>query len=125
MVTLKGLNFVALPKVETNPVVIRRKEVITRLEHQKSLAQDPTFTRVVKVKGVEQKQKIHPMWKPLADGTYAFVLKVGFRPIEFAPGKSAIAVPSLDKLPTIIDGAVSAGELDDKIAPAKKKPKAV
>jgi hypothetical protein len=127
MVTLKGLTFTALPKIETNPVVIRRKEVVTRLEHQKALALDPKHVRIVKVKGVEQRQKVQPMWRSLPDGSFCFVLRVGFKPVEFAPGKPAIAVASLDKLRTIIDtliSAVSAGELDDKIAPAKTKPKA-
>jgi hypothetical protein len=125
---LKGLTFTALPKIDnTDPVVIRRKEVIARLEMQKSLALDPKFMRVTKTKNGEKTSKVQPMWRALPDGTFGFVLRIGFKPIEFAPGKPAIAVPNLDKLPSIIDtliGAVSAGELDDKIAPAKTKPKA-
>jgi hypothetical protein len=124
---LKSLTFVALPKIDTDPVVIRRKEVVARLTTQKSLALDPKFVRTVKIKGVEQTQKVHPMWKALPDGSYAFVLRVGFKPIEFAPGKPAIAVPSLDKLPDIIDALIAAvrdGSLDDKIAPVKKPRKA-
>jgi hypothetical protein len=120
MVTLKGLTFTALPKVTNDPVVLRRREVVARLEHQKALALDPKHVRVIKVKGVETKKKIQPMWRPLPDGSYCFVLRVGFKPIEFAPGKPAIAVPSLDELPTIIDtliAAVQKGELDDKIKP--------
>jgi hypothetical protein len=123
MVTLKGLSFLALPKVETDPMMIRRKEVIAGLEHQKALAADPKHVRTVKVKGVEKTSKIQPAWRPLGDGTFCFVLRVGFKPIEFAPGKPAIAVPSLDKLPGIIDTLIAAvrdGSLDDKIIPAKK-----
>jgi hypothetical protein len=123
MVILKGLSFVALPKVENDPVMIRRKEVVARLELQKALAADPQHVRTVKVKGVEKTSKIQPMWRPMPDGSFCFVLRVGFKPIEFAPGKSAIAVPSLDKLPGIIDtliGAVRDGSLDDKIKPAKE-----
>jgi hypothetical protein len=127
MTALKGLTFTALPKVENDPIMIRRKEVIARLELQKNLAADPKFVRTIKTKAGEKTQKIQPMWRSLPDGTFCFVLRVGFKPIEFAPGKPAIAVPSLDKLPTIIDtliAAVQSGELDDKIAPTKRKAKA-
>jgi hypothetical protein len=44
-----------------------------------------------------------------------------FRPIEFEKGKAAIAVPSIDKLPPVIDtviAAVRAGELDEQLAHA-------
>jgi hypothetical protein len=126
MTALKGLTFTALPMVENDPMMIRRKEVIARLELQKKLAADPKFTKTVTVKGVEKAAKVQPMWRPLPDGSFCFVLRVGFKPIEFAPGKPAIAVPSLDKLPTVIDtliAAVRAGELDAKIAPAKKNKK--
>jgi hypothetical protein len=127
MTALKGLTFTALPKVENDPIMIRRKEVIARLELQKNLAADPKFVRTIKTKAGEKTQKIQPMWRSLPDGRFCFVLRVGFKPIEFAPGKPAIAVPSLDKLPTIIDtliAAVQSGELDDKIAPTKRKAKA-
>jgi hypothetical protein len=52
--------------------------------------------------------------------------------VEFEKGKAAIAVPSLDKLPSVIDAVIAAvrgGELDDQLAQASaqatpKKPKA-
>jgi hypothetical protein len=40
------------------------------------------------------------------------------KPIEFEKGKAAIAVPSLDKLPSVIDTLITAvlnGELDEQI----------
>jgi hypothetical protein len=43
MAALKSLSFVAMPKAETNPTMIRRKEVVARLELQKSLALDAKF----------------------------------------------------------------------------------
>ena len=42
-------------------------------------------------------------------------IEFGAKPIEFEKGKAGIAVPSKDKLPTVIDtliAAVRAGELD-------------
>ena len=49
--------------------------------------------------------------------------KVGFSPVEWAPGKTPIAVPSLDKLPTVIETLITAvrqGELDDQLRPTKR-----
>jgi len=43
--------------------------------------------------------------------------------LEFDKGKAAIAVPSLDKLPPVIDALISAvrgGELDEQLAQASK-----
>lgn len=50
-------------------------------------------------------------------------VKFGSKPIEFEKGKAGIAVPSKDKLPTVINTlieAVRAGELDDLFAAASK-----
>lgn len=48
-----------------------------------------------------------------------FFVRVGPKVIEFEKGKSAIAVPSIDKLPEVIDTVVAAvrnGELDEQLA---------
>jgi hypothetical protein len=51
--SLKSLTFAVLPKREANPVQERRNKTIARLEEQKSLFDDPSFTRMVRtsVKG--------------------------------------------------------------------------
>ena len=52
-----------------------------------------------------------------------FVGSASQKPLEFEKGKSAIAVPSLDKIPAVIDTLIAAvrnGELDEQLAqPAK------
>jgi hypothetical protein len=48
----------------------------------------------------------------------------GLKPIEFEKGKPAIAVQSLDKLPSVIDTLITAvrnGELDQQFADARKQ----
>ncbi len=139
--SLKSLTFTVLPKRETNPVQERRTKTSARLEEQKQLFNDPTFTRTMRtsVKGddggrtiVEKQQRVAPWWVQVADGSYLFTIRSGWKPIEFEKGKAAIAVPSLDKLPTVIDTlitAVSNGELDEQLAQRRKvgtvkKPKA-
>jgi hypothetical protein len=123
MATLKSLSFVAMPKVETNPTMIRRKEVVARLELQKNLALDAKFVRTIKTKDGEKTQKVRPSWVENPDGSCFFVLRVGFAPVEFQKGATAIRVKSRAELPDTIDtlvAAIQAGELDDKIMPAKK-----
>jgi hypothetical protein len=44
------LAFTALPKVEKNPVMLRRNEIVKRLEEQKHLATDPSYVKVIKTK---------------------------------------------------------------------------
>jgi hypothetical protein len=50
-------------------------------------------------------------------------MKVGSKRIEFERGKSAIAVGTLEKLPSVIDAlikAVRAGELDEQLKQLSK-----
>jgi hypothetical protein len=132
MTTLKSLTFTTLPKPGANPTLDRRAKVIARLEEQKLLPNDPNYTRTVRTSTrkdgektvVEKQQRILPWWRTLPDGSYAFFVRSGLKPIEFDKGKTAIAVSSLDKLPSVIDtliAALRAGELDEQLAQASKQ----
>ena len=64
-----------------------------------------------------------PWWRVNPAGSYVFFVRLGSKPIEFEKGKNAIAVPSLDKIPLVIDILITAvrnGELDDQLAQVKK-----
>jgi hypothetical protein len=124
--TLKSLTFTALPKVGANPTLDRRLKVIERLEEQKLLLADPKYTRTVRTwtkkdgerTAVEKQQRVLPWWRPSAHG-FAFFVRSGWKPVEFEKGKAAIAVPTLDKLPSVIDALITAvrnGELDEQLA---------
>jgi hypothetical protein len=116
MTALKSLTFTTVPKIGANPTLDRRAKVVERLEEQKLLLNDPTYTRTVRssVKKdgertiVEKQQRVLPWWRSASNGTIAFFIRVGFKPIEFAKDKTAIAIPSLDKLPTVIDTLITA-----------------
>ena len=72
---------------------------------------------------VEKQQRVAPWWVHLADGSYLFTVRSGWKPIEFDKGKSAIIVLSQDKLPAIIDTLITAvlnGELDEHLAQGSK-----
>ena len=123
MAVLKSLTFTTMPTPGGNPTLDRRARVIARLEEQKLILKDPNYTRTarnwVRKDGervmVEKQQRVPLWWRQNPNGSFALFVKSGLRPIEFEKGKPAIAVPSLDKLPSVIDTlimAIRAGELD-------------
>jgi hypothetical protein len=131
MAVLKSLTFTALPQVGANPIIDRRSRVIERLEEQKRLLADPNHKRTIRttvkkdgVKNtVEKQHRVFPWWRMTQNGSYVFFIKASQKAVEFEKGKAAIAVPSLDKLPALIDtliGAVRSGELDDQLGAAAK-----
>jgi hypothetical protein len=71
---------------------------------------------------VDRPQKVQSWWRIASNGSIAFGIRAG-RLVEFEKGKTAIVVPSLDKLPGAIDtviAAVKAGELDTQLESASK-----
>ena len=131
MSALKSLTFTTLPKIGANPILDRRTNMIARLEEQKLLLNDPNYIRTVRtwVKKdgrltlVDKQQRVLPWWRVDANGSYVFFVPLGSKPIEFEKGKNAIAVPSLDRVPLVIDILITAvrnGELDDLLAQTKK-----
>lgn len=131
MPVLKSLSFTTLPKPATDPVYIRRAKLIARLEEQKALLDDPNLIRTVQrtIKEGDEKrivtkqQKVRPWWRADSAGHLFMSIRAGGRAVEFEKGKSAVSVPSKDKLPAVITTlieAVRAGELDDILAQAKR-----
>ena len=135
MTSLKSLNFTMLPKADSNPTAERRIRTIARLEEQKLVLQDANYVRKIrsfaKVDGVrtsvENEQRVTPWWRRHFDGSYLFTIRSGSKAIEFEKGKAADSVPSLDKLPAVIDtliAAVRSGELDTQLAQGIRPPPA-
>jgi hypothetical protein len=70
---------------------------------------------------VEVARRVRKGWFQDEAGTVHFIMRVGGRPLDLQPGKAAISIGSLDKLPGTIDAlitAVRAGELDPQIKEA-------
>ena len=131
MAVLKSLTFTVLTQPGADPTLDRRSKVIARLEEQKRLLNDPNYTRTVRTRTkrdgekteIEKHKRVLPWWRLAQDGSFVFFIRAGQKPIEFEKGKSAIAVPSLEKLPSVIDTLIDAvrnGELDDQLAQASK-----
>jgi hypothetical protein len=133
MTSLKSLNIVPLPKSGGNPTLDRRVRVIARLEEQKLLLNDVSYMRTVRSwsKGddgkktlVESKQRVLQWWSAQPNGSIVLFIRSGWKPIEFEKGKAAIAVPSPEKLPSVIDTLITAvrnGELDEQLAQASSQ----
>jgi hypothetical protein len=93
----------------------RRAKVIERLEEQK-LPNDPTYECTARSSGskdgerivVERHQRVLPWRRSAQNGTFAFFIRVGFKPIEFTKHKTAIAVASHDKPPSVTDPLIPA-----------------
>jgi len=136
MGTLKSLTFTTIPKLGANPTFDRRGKIIALLEEQKLLLKDSKYTRTVRtwvkkdgqLAPVERQQRVLPWWRVNADGSYVLFVRSGSNAIEFDKGKNAIAVPSFDKIPMVIDILITAvrnGELDDQLAQTKKPLRAI
>src|SRR5271156_3394591 len=132
---LKSLTFTTLPKPSVNPTLDRRSKIIARLEEQRRLLADPTYMRTVRSwkkdetgqkSVVEKRQRVLPCWNTAPNGSHVFFVRLGWKPVEFDKGKAAVAVPSLDKLPLVIDTLIAAvrnGELDEQLALASAQVK--
>lgn len=124
---LKSLSFTTVPKGNANPTLTRRAKLISNLEDQKALAQDPNYAPSTKrwVKAddgtkqvVDTHRRVRPWWRADAAGGIVLTVRYGFKTIEFDKGKAGIAVPK-EKLVNTIDtmiAAVRAGELDAILA---------
>ena len=75
---------------------------------------------------VEKRQRVLTWWSLAPNGSYVFFVRSGWKAIEFEKGKAGIAVPSLDKLPSVIGTLIAVvrnGELDAQLAEASKLPR--
>jgi hypothetical protein len=133
--TLESLKLVAFTKPSStvvDPVMMRRNAMVTKLNEQIELAQNPAFRKVLrhrakneetgKTEYTNTEHKVQPMWVEQQDGSVIFYVRVGYKAIELgAKGMTGIHCPRFDQLPEtiqIIIGAVKAGELDKQLEAA-------
>ena len=125
MTHLKSLTLTVAPhQIERNPKLLRRQRLIERLEEQRKLAADPTFTVLVRrwikdLDGVKQpfdrQKQVKPWWKADGAGSLVLVLKNGLKTIEIEKGKPGIVVGPVGRLESVLTtliAATRAGELD-------------
>ena len=119
----------ATPRREASPVEHFRRRLVDAIQLQIELANadlsgrplNRTRRRWVKDKATGQKElreipvRLRRWWWKDASGTICVSLRYGAKPLELAPGKSAIEVAGLEELPdklSLVCEAVRAGELD-------------
>nr|WP_042672131.1 hypothetical protein [Methylobacterium sp. B34] len=126
----------ATPTVSANDPLSRAKEkLLGQLADQRAMVdaslegrlyQPPKIMAIRKDASgqrvrVEINRRVRKGWFQDEAGTVHFIMRVGGRPLDLQPGKAAISIGSLDKLPAAIDAlisAVRAGELDPQIKEA-------
>ena len=119
------LNFVALPKnFRNDPVMKRREKMLSQLEQQRNLAQDPSFTivqqRWVKDENgvkqpVERHKQIKRWWLRNGMGDCLLIIRYGSRVLELQKGKAAIDTGGEANLVSVIEEIMrmtKEGELD-------------
>jgi hypothetical protein len=132
--TLK-LSAAAPAAAANDPLSRAREKLLGQLDEQKSMVsaalegrlyEPPKVLAIRKDASgqrvrVEVARRVRKGWFQDQAGTVHFIMRVGGKPLELQPGKAAISIGSLDKLPATIDAlvaAVRAGELDPQIREA-------
>jgi hypothetical protein len=125
MTVLNTLNFVAFkPQTQTNPVAMRRRKLIAKIEEQIQLAKDPSHSPkkhkwITDSDGNQRKlevpKRLKRWWMQSSDGKINLVIRYGSKPLEFAKGKNAIELNSEAEVLEVLaqmKEAADSGELD-------------
>ena len=125
MTVLDKLNFVAFnPLQNNNPIVVRRRKLMAKIDVQIHLATNkdytPTHHKWVtddegKQTKVEVAKRVKRWWTASVDGKINLVVRYGSKPLEFAKGKNAIELASESEVADVlakVREAVELGELD-------------
>jgi hypothetical protein len=120
---LKQFKPIATPARVADPKVRRRETFMASVREQLTLLDNPQLQRTVKIKGVEQQQKIRPWFFANSEGV-VLAPKFGVRALELAPGCTALRIGKTDDLRKALEAlgaAASAGELDAALDAALPK----
>ena len=125
MTVLDTLNFVAFnPLQNNNPIAVRRRKLIAKIDEQIQLAANKDYTPTQhkwvtdeqgKQTKVEVAKRVKRWWTASVDGKINLVVRYGNKTLEFAKGKNAIELASeADVADTLrnLREATELGELD-------------
>ena len=104
MTVLDTLNFVAFnPLQNNNPIAVRRRKLIAKIDEQIQLAANKDYTPTQhkwvtdehgNQRKVEVAKRVKRCWTASVDGKINLVVRYGSKPLEFAKGKNAIELGS-------------------------------
>ena len=125
MTVLDTLNFVAFkPLANNNPIAIRRRKLIAKIDEQIQLATNSDYTATKQKwitdadgnqKKVEVAKRLKRWWTASVDGKVNLVVRYGSKLLEFAKGKNAIELTSEAEVADVlrkVREATELGELD-------------
>ena len=128
MTVLDTLNFVAFnPLQNNNPIAVRRRKLIAKLDEQIQLSTNSDYTPtqhkwVTDADGIQKRievpKRVKRWWAASEDGKINLVVRYGSKPLEFAKGKNAIELENEAAVAETlrkIRAAVEMGELDELI----------
>ena len=128
MTEFDTLKFVAFnPLQNNNPIVVRRRKLIAKLDEQIQLATNKDYTPTQhkwvtddegKQTKVEVTKRVKRWWMTSVDGKINLVVRYGSKPLEFTKGKNAIQLASEAEVADTlrkVRKAAELGELDTLI----------
>ena len=131
MTVLDTLNFVTFnPLANNNPIAVRRRKLIAKIDEQIQLATNKDYTpRQHKwvsdehgnQRKVEVAKRVKRWWTASVDGKINLVVRYGSKPLEFAKGKNAIEVASEAEVADVLAKVREAAELGELDALIEKQ----
>ena len=131
MTVLDTLNFVAFkPLANNNPIAIRRRKLIAKIDEQLQLASDKDYTPtqhkwITDADGNQKKaevaKRVKRWWTASVDGKINLVVRYGSKPLEFAKGKNAIELASEGEVADTLRKVREAAELGELDALIEKQ----
>ena len=123
MTVLDTLNFVFFnPLKNNNPIAVRRRKLIAKIDEQIQLATNKDYTPtqhkwVTDEDGSQRKfevsKRVKRWWTASIDGKINLVVRYGSKPLEFAKGKNAIELASETEVADTLRKVREASELGE------------
>ena len=131
MTVLDTLNFVAFnPLQNNNPIAVRRRKLIAKIDEQIQLAVNNDYTPTQhkwvtdehgNQRKVEVAKRVKRWWAASVDGKINLVVRYGSKPLEFAKGKNAIGLESEAEVADVLAKVREAAELGELDALIEKQ----
>jgi hypothetical protein len=131
MTVLDTLNFVTFnPLQNNNPIAVRRRKLIAKIDEQIQLAADKDYTPTQykwvtdedgNQRKVEVAKRVKRWWTASVDGKINLVVRYGSKPLEFAKGKNAIELASEAEVADVLAKLREAAELGELDALIEKQ----
>ena len=110
---LDTLNFVAVNPLQTNnPIAVRRRKLIAKIDEQIQLAANKDYTPTQhkwvndehgNQRKVEVDKRVKRWWTTSVDGKINLVVRYGSKPLEFGKGKNAIELANEAEVADALD----------------------